>query len=128
MTADLAVIVAFVEARLAEDKHYADGLLLACRIPEKVPDFFAAGGPAAEAYWAHFRPARMLREIEAKRAILARHQPDSPEWPDCKECSCEGALAATECFATVRWPCPTLRDLATAWSYHPDYPFKETGR
>ena len=32
-------MTAFTEARLAEDKHYAEGLLYACKIPDKVPDF-----------------------------------------------------------------------------------------
>ncbi|WP_405662004.1 DUF6221 family protein [Streptomyces sp. NBC_01166] len=42
-------------------------------------------------------PARVLREIEAKRRILARHARDP-------------------------WPCHNLRDLASPYTDHPDYP------
>ncbi|WP_332760413.1 DUF6221 family protein [Streptomyces sp. MT206] len=42
-------------------------------------------------------PARALREIEAKRRILARHARDP-------------------------WPCHDLRDLASPYADHPDFP------
>ncbi|MFI8007259.1 DUF6221 family protein [Streptomyces sp. NPDC086010] len=42
-------------------------------------------------------PARALREIKAKRRILARHARDS-------------------------WPCHDLRDLASPYTDHPDFP------
>ncbi|GAA2532280.1 DUF6221 family protein [Streptomyces koyangensis] len=42
-------------------------------------------------------PARVLREVEAKRRILARHARDP-------------------------WPCHDLRDLASAYTGHPDFP------
>ncbi|QNS08326.1 DUF6221 family protein [Streptomyces xanthii] len=42
-------------------------------------------------------PARILREIEAKRRILARH-------------------------AREPWPCPNVRDLASPYADHPDFP------
>ncbi|MFJ5047343.1 DUF6221 family protein [Streptomyces sp. NPDC088719] len=42
-------------------------------------------------------PARVLREIEAKRRILARHARDP-------------------------WPCHGLRDLASPYAGHPDFP------
>jgi hypothetical protein len=64
-------LIEFLNARLDEDWRAADGLASACRLPDKVPDFFACGGPAAEAYWGRFTAHRVLREVEAKRAILA---------------------------------------------------------
>ena len=36
-----------VSVTLAEAKRIADTLAFACRIPDKVPDFTACGGPAA---------------------------------------------------------------------------------
>ncbi|MFJ7060030.1 DUF6221 family protein [Streptomyces microflavus] len=42
-------------------------------------------------------PARVLREIKAKRRILARHARDP-------------------------WPCHDLRDLASPYNDHPDFP------
>lgn len=73
-SSDPAAIIAFVKARLAEDDERARGLQFACRIPEKIPDFTAAGGPAAETYWAHFTPQRMARELEAARRLLDRYE------------------------------------------------------
>jgi hypothetical protein len=115
MTGDLAAIVAFIEARLAEDKHYAQGLMFACRIPEKKPDFYACGGPAAEAYWAHFGPARMLRDVEAGHLILARHHAD--ERGMCAACPVD--TAADPDYEISE--CPELRDLASRWSDHPEF-------
>jgi hypothetical protein len=110
---DLAVIVAFIEARLAEDKQRVESLLFACKIPEKTPDFFACGGPAAEAYWEHFGPARMLRDVEAVRRILERHRDCYPYGGG--PCDHAGLVAFDE------RPCPDLRDLAARWSDHPEY-------
>ncbi|MGW8485361.1 DUF6221 family protein [Streptomyces sp. NPDC055886] len=44
-----------------------------------------------------YDPARVLREIEAKRRILASH-------------------------ARGSWPCHHLRDLASPYTDHPDFP------
>lgn len=66
-------------------------------------------------------PAHRLADIKLKRAILALHHPDGDKWPDCKECSCRGALAATDCGGTVPWPCATARQLGTEFAEHPAY-------
>jgi hypothetical protein len=114
MAGDLAVLVAFIEARLAEDERKAEGLLFAARIPEKKPDFFACGGPAAEAYWEHFEPKRMLGDVEAKRAIVEEYRKARKLMMDNRETwdlvrSAVGALRVT------------VTHLAAAWSDHPDY-------
>ena len=59
-----------VSVTLAEAKRIADTLAFACRIPDKVPDFTACGGPAAEAYWAYFTPARIVSLLAAIEAVL----------------------------------------------------------
>lgn len=74
MTDDLAAMAAFAEARLAEGEVRANGLFFACRIPGKLPDFSACGGPAAAAYWQHFTPDRLLAEIQSTRRLLAEIQ------------------------------------------------------
>jgi hypothetical protein len=64
--------------------------------------------------------ARVLREVAAKRAIVALHPPTNtyaPLGPDCGAC---GYLIG-ELFSTVDWPCPTLRHLAAVYADHPDY-------
>jgi hypothetical protein len=64
-------------------------------------------------------PGRVLREVEAGRRILARHQPRSlGRWQVCGNCrpvdpECPGDSTS------VPWPCPDARDLAVRWSDHP---------
>ena len=68
-------------------------------------------------------PARALREVEAKRAILRNHRPAWTDYKDgdgidrtsneCVECEPSGT--------PDNYPCPTLRILAAVYSDHPDY-------
>jgi hypothetical protein len=71
---DHSRLVAFVTARLDEDERTADGLFFAAKHPDRRPSFFACGGPAAEAYWEHFGPARAVRQVEAARAVLTAYE------------------------------------------------------
>lgn len=79
---------------LAKARKIADGLQFACRLPDKTPDFFACGGPAAEEYWSYFTPARIssfLAALEAGANALARHQQvftDGRGLPLCGGCLC----------------------------------------
>jgi len=64
-------------------------------------------------------PARVLREVEAGRAVLARHAPLP---------GVDGRLFCVWCSSdtdTVSldwpWPCLDVRDRVTAYSDHPDY-------
>ena len=85
-------------ATLEEAKRIADSLHFACRIPDKKPDFTACGGPAAEAYWDYFTPARitaLLAAVDAAQAALARHQ---HKITDRQGTICAGCLR--------EWPCP----------------------
>lgn len=63
-------------------------------------------------------PARVLREVEAKRRVLARHvlspaleDPELP-WDNRDDCQYDGET----------WPCDDLLDLASPYGDHPDYP------
>ncbi|MFI5967725.1 DUF6221 family protein [Streptomyces asoensis] len=63
-------------------------------------------------------PARVLREVEAKRRMLARHvlspatgDPELP-WDNRDDCQYDGET----------WPCDDLLDLASPYADHPDYP------
>lgn len=61
--------------------------------------------------------ARMLREVEAKRAIMAEHKPGARfAWN-------EDEQACQRCgdLVTVQWPCRTIRAFAAVYSDHPDY-------
>ncbi|MFB8441151.1 DUF6221 family protein [Streptomyces niveus] len=53
-------------------------------------------------------PARVLREVEAKRRVPARHVP----WDNRDDCRYDGET----------WPCDDLLDLASPYAGHPDYP------
>ena len=56
-------------------------------------------------------PARVLREVEAKRAILRWHPSERMRYIDASRCpQCE-----------LTWPCPTVRLIAAVYSDHPDY-------
>jgi len=57
-------------------------------------------------------PSRVLREVAAKRAILAEHQ-ESASGGYCELCYYG--------YGGGSWPCPTVRALASVYSDHPDY-------
>ncbi|MFI6950976.1 DUF6221 family protein [Streptomyces sp. NPDC050422] len=63
-------------------------------------------------------PARILREVEAKRHVLARHalSPATGDlelpWDNRDDCQYDGET----------WPCDDLLDLASPYGEHPDYP------
>ena len=68
-------------------------------------------------------PARVLREVAAKRALLELHYPGMAPYdaPDgLYICAGEEADGDTWQMAT-RWPCMTVRLLAAVYSGHPDY-------
>ena len=68
-------------------------------------------------------PARVLREVAAKRAILAQHGWFIPDvgWSKGERCcNCCGA-GMDDVYLTAPWPCETVKALAAIWSYHPDY-------
>lgn len=135
-------MIAFCEKRLAEDKHFADGLMFACRIPDKTPDFGSCGGPAAEAYWRHFDPRRMLQEIESAGRLIAEIQAmphlyiEGDSWFSCSQAVSDWGDGDTEpgsgCSDDDRAgkPCDCGRDakvrrqvelIALRWDRHPDY-------
>lgn len=76
-----------------------------------------SGSVTAHAYYGgtyghvmRFDPARVLAEVEAKRQIVALHEPVDDE-PDgfCLHCDCDS------------WPCGTIAALALPYADHPDY-------
>lgn len=78
---------------------------------------------ADQDFIARHDPARVLAEVEAKRAILAGHAPGYPVTypkpsgqPTCGVCHAGGWDWEPE-----NWPCLTVRALAAVYSDHPDY-------
>jgi Family of unknown function (DUF6221) len=82
----MADLVAFLHARLNEDETW--GMDPECGYYQD--------------------PDRVLREVEAKRAILAEH--------DVRHDPCDAHNASLESI-----PCPTLELLAAVYRDHPDY-------
>lgn len=101
-------LVAFLRARLDEDQRTAAGLVNAARVVGAKPDFYGAGGPAAEAFWARFDPSRLLADIDAKRAILDLHV----DRAECTRCAW---------FDGELYPCDTLKHLAQPYAGHEHY-------
>lgn len=152
-------LVEFIEARLAEDKALAtENGGAEWRAGDEVISEESTGSVViAELYGylgadgqhiARHDPARVLREVEAKRRILAEHKPrlQTVEWPHdqtgdghgwtCPRCQNVENDAGDwhppvggagefpkDDFVTpyVLAPCLTLAVLASVWSDHPDY-------
>lgn len=76
--------------------------------------------PAAERHIEAHEPARVLREIEAKRRIVARHQPHV--MGQCRVCEAPhwGVKVCNHCYGQA-WPCPDVRDIATTYADRPGY-------
>lgn len=65
-------------------------------------------------------PARVLREVDAKRQILGLHTPfrvDGDPGPGCNTCSWRDDMEDLQ----VIWPCSTLRLLALPYAGRPGY-------
>lgn len=72
---------------------------------------------ALVSHFALHDPARELRRIALKRAILVEHGPSRQDATRCRVCT-----AIHEGHAQrFRAPCPTVRYLIAEWSEHPDY-------
>jgi hypothetical protein len=107
--------VDFLRARLDED----DAVIRRNRGQHGVsdggsfPDYRTYDTPdaaAADDYLRHFRPPRLLAQVEAARLILNLHRPDDPV---------AGDPICTVCLYTP--PCETLRALTAVYAAHPDY-------
>ncbi len=82
-------IVTFIEARVADDETAPDLHAIDCQSFTYI--YGEINLDRCDCGW----PARVLREVAAKRATVARHVPDAT--------------------------CPTLRALASVWNSHAGY-------
>ncbi|MEU1597104.1 DUF6221 family protein [Streptomyces sp. NPDC005708] len=120
-------LVAFLTARLDEEADLARRLDGAGCCGEwtasgDTVDFcqvdLAGFHPTIAQHVALHDPARVLREVEAKRRVLSRHalspaegDPERP-WDNRDDCQFDGGL----------WPCDDLLDLTLPYQDHPDFP------
>jgi hypothetical protein len=93
-----------------------------------------APGPEEAAHIARYDPARVLREVEAKRAILGMHSPTRPHpefgftYPAaarfCGYCGPGDNWQAEQepdHYPFALWPCRHARLVVAVWDDHPDY-------
>ena len=116
-------LIAFLRARLDEDEAAArrvDGAWQ--EEPESIGVILVNGEPLIEghitgltAHIARHDPARVRREVAAKRAIVAEHQDSNP--PNLGPVRVLAYCLTCDDLA----PCPTLCALAAVYSDHPDY-------
>jgi hypothetical protein len=140
-------IVEFLTARLDEDEQAALGVSDGPRKPEEwvakqwpygtAPRNWAVDCPfgavvvdgsfrASAEHIARHDPARVLREVAAKRRTLARHRPATGEeigWyvyaGACFGCGTEGEFADPRTRKIN--DCPELRDVIATYAEHPNY-------
>lgn len=122
-------LIEFLRARLNEDEQAALGISDTWHVEDyevtaqadgAVQASWVVAGPRGEVgvamvngvrrahHIARHDPARVLREVEAKRRIIAEHEPGQDP------CDAHDAM-----FETV--PCDTLMELAAVYADHPDY-------
>ena len=135
MTDDL---VAFLAARLDEDEAAAraamgasDGIWgirgnISPRAASTVVTArgeFETGSPDEALHIGFHDPARVLREVEAKRRITALHHPVFEDYVDGDGIE-RGSYQCAEDEppgSPDYWPCRTIRAIAAIYSDHPDY-------
>jgi len=97
---------------------------LAARLDEDEARIVPVGSPGYcedDAEGIHLTPARVLREVAAKRAILELHHIRRiGTWPVCTHCRPVDP-EYTDDLTSEPWPCRTLRALAAVYSDHPGY-------
>lgn len=113
----MAGIVEFLNARLNED------VVIAFMGEEwSAEDWEAAAGSGIVAtHIARHDPARALREVTAKRQILAAHPDDEGQCERCLDSDGIWHENGRTIAYTAMYPCDTVRALAAVYADHPDY-------
>lgn len=119
-------LVSFLCARLDEDErtaraplgdHAASWTLPSSAVVDTgaadLGDEIHTGDARLAEHIARHDPARVLREVEAARRVLDRH--DQMDGGGCAWCW--DKIYGTD----TSWPCPDVRDVATRYADHPDY-------
>jgi hypothetical protein len=125
------ILIEFLTARVEEDKeaalaaggsewtHNPDGMHGAIEDDDSGETVtYHEGSPTREQsiHIVRFSPARVLRDIEAKRAIIEEHRPRT-DARDLRSDPCD----AHDPITLESEPCDTLRHLAAVYRDHPDY-------
>ena len=112
-------LVEFLRARLAEDAAVARAADARLGNVLNQVGYSDSAAEADERHIARHSPARVLREVEAKRRIMECHEPWTASNGDitCGRCGREHIGGRPG----GHFPCQTLRLLALPYSDHPDY-------
>lgn len=123
-------LIVFLRAQLDEDERIARGadpgpwknnslgrhdqsvIKLGAPTSTSLIHFDGSRAAANGAHVARHDPARVLREIEAKRAIVDAHERRPMPKGDTADCA--------HCWGAV-WPCPTLRLIASVYDDRPSF-------
>ncbi|MEW2250410.1 DUF6221 family protein [Streptomyces sp. NPDC006975] len=111
-------LILFLRARLDEDERYAHSAkgLIGVENPwwtwDALKNRFPSLSRGDAQHIERHGPMRVLREIDAKRRLLAIHRPYVPE-PDMACLGCAGGIMFTSC--------PVVRLLALPYADHPNY-------
>lgn len=116
----MSELTEFLRARLGEDDQAAHDILGRTGGAGLIVTMFAKGSEVPDKF-AH----RVLREVEAKRRIMALHVPRPPgphDRTDIDECAGCGVDGPNEWAVTEDIEeCPELRNLASIYADHDDY-------
>jgi hypothetical protein len=130
-------LVAFITARLDEDEAVADAGARRAGMPWRagpqpgtpgglvIDDLGlvgSTGGRYAADHIARHDPARVLREVVAKRALVKRHRPEVAGYgPLEDDLYCKAESSDEDLWYAKPWPCTDILALAAIYSDHPDY-------
>jgi hypothetical protein len=102
-------LVQFLTARLAEEHAAAQAAY------DRPSGYRILGTPETEDHFALWKPARVLADLDAKRGIMALHEPYEYEDVDDLHCAVCGDVPQ------VPYPCGTLLVLVQPYADHPDF-------
>lgn len=125
-------IVEFLNARIDEEEADARAATPGRWFPEGKGVSDSDGIEFVEAprrdvsHIARHDPARVLREVTMKRDLLALHKPGKADFYDVDQCDhcadqCHSSSGLSCEEPDARYPCDTVRTLATVHADHPDY-------
>jgi len=87
---EIAALAKVVSEGLGRDHRVAQGLLMAARDMFREPDFYNVGGFAADEFWRHFAPHRILADVAGRRTLLdgalgwEHYEHGEDEWHSCQ--------------------------------------------
>src|SRR5258707_5475473 len=107
----------FLEARIADDE-----ALGRRDLDSTLTLRYSDADSNAQWLMLEFDAERVLREVDAKRKIVAEHAMDPGMFPpSCVRCCDTNTAQYPQRWDALMWPCPTVRALAAVWSDHEDY-------